>query len=384
MTILKKVNKINLLLWQPHGYWLPRQRIPAHILVLTLMLSACEKPVEPPPPPRPALVAIVGKTATNKAMVLVGEVKSRYESNQSFRVNGKIIERKAEVGSQVKKGQVIARLDATDANLSAQAAAADVRSAEANYELAKAEVERQRKLVEKKFISQSALDIKEAELKTSAAHVQQSKAQAAASGNQSRYTALVADREGTVTQIKAEPGQVVQAGEVVAQIVDSKQIEVLVAVPESRMNKLKVGDTVAIKLWADREKTYIGKVREIAPAASSSTRAFDVRVAFADADEAVKLGMTAGVRFADAETTDMVIPANALTQMNGKNTVWVIDKNGVANPREVTTGQFSEDGVSISNGLQAGEVIAIAGVHTLIKGEKVQPLFDKIKPEVAP
>jgi len=299
-------------------------KITKTLLVVALFLQACEKPLEPPPP-RPALVAIVGKMTTNKAMVLVGEVKSRYESNQSFRISGKIIERKVEIGSLVKKGQLLVRLDATDTNLSAQAATADVRSAEASYELAKAEVERQRKLVEKKFISQSALDIREAELKTSDAHLQQVKAQAAVSGNQSHYTALLADRAGVITQIHAEPGQVVQAGEMVAQIVDTKQIEVLVAVPESRMANLKLGEKVTIKLWADHEKTYLGTVREIAPAASSATRAFDVRVTITDADKAVKLGMTAGVRFADDANAEMVIPTNALTQLNEKNIVWVID-----------------------------------------------------------
>ena len=379
MNQFKKVYKINPFLWEHYRYWLPAQ-----VLILSFMLSACEKSAEPPPPPRPALVVVVGKTAIDTAMVLVGEVKSRYESNQSFRINGKIIERKAEVGSLVKKGQILAKLDATDTNLSAQAATADVRAAEASYALAKAEVERQRKLVEKKFISQSALDIREAELKTSAARLQQVKAQAAVSGNQSRYTTLLADRDGVVTQIHAEPGQVVQAGEMVAQIVDTKHIEVLVAVPESRMANLKVGDKVGIKLWADHEKTYAGIVREIAPAASSATRAFDVRVAFVEADAAVKLGMTAGVRFADVETADMMIPTSALTQVNGKNSVWVIDKNGIANPREVTAGQFTEDGVPIANGLQAGEMVAIAGVHTLIKGQKVQPLLDKINPEAVP
>jgi multidrug efflux system membrane fusion protein len=350
------------------------------LLACSGLLAACQKPAEPPPPPRPALVAIVGESAANEAMVLVGEVKSRFESNQGFRINGKIIERKVDVGSLVKKGQVIARLDAVDANLSAAAASADVRAAEANHALARAEVERQRTLVNRKFISQSALDKYEAELKTSAARVNQAKAQAAVSGNQSRYTALVADREGVVTQIRAEPGQVVEAGEMVVQIVDTKQIEVLVAVPESRMENLKVGDTATVKLWAsqatDSTRTYTASVREIAPAATSATRAFDVRVALTDADVAVKLGMTAGVRFAQIEADKIIIPASALTQMNGKNSVWVISKDGIANPREVNAGQFTENGVVISNGLQTGEMVAIAGVHTLLKGQKVKPMFE--------
>ena len=358
------------------------------ISFLGLLVSACEKPVELPPPPRPALVTIVGKSATNNAMILVGEVKPRYESNMGFRIKGKIIERKVDVGSLVKKGQVIARLDASDTNLGAAAALADVRAAEANYALAKSDVERQRQLVDKKFISQSALDRYEAQLKTADARVNQAKAQAAVSGNQSRYTALTADRDGVVTQIRAEPGQVVDAGEMIVQVVDTKQIEVLVAVPESRMAKIKVGDNVGVKLWASQatnsERTYAGRVREIAPEASSTTRAFDVRVAIIDADDAVKLGMTAGVRLAQAEADEIIVPTSALTQINGKSAVWVIDKKDIANPREVTAGQFTENGVMITSGLQVGEMVAIAGVHTLIKGQKVAPKLADNKTEVTP
>ena len=351
------------------------------ISLLGLLVSACEKPVEPPPPPRPALVAIVGKTAANNAMVLVGEVKSRYESNIGFRIKGKIIERKVDVGSTVKKGQVLARLDASDLNLGVAASQADVRAAEASRALAQSDVARQRQLVDKKFISQSALDKYEAELKTADARVNQAKAQAAVSGNQSHYTALVADRDGVVTHIRAEPGQVVDAGEMIAQIMDTSQIEVLVAVPESRMAGLKVGDLVTVKLWAGQfsinpEKTYDGKVREIAPAASSATRAFDVRIAVNNADENLKLGMTAGVRFAQDEPEAIIVPSSALTQLNGKPSVWVVDvlkqgSLGIAKPREVSAGQYTENGVVITQGLQAGEMVAVAGVHTLIKGQKV-------------
>jgi RND family efflux transporter MFP subunit len=217
--------------------------------------------------------------------------------------------------------------------------------------------------------------MREAELKTSAARVSQVKAQAAVSGNQSRYTALVADRDGVVTYIQAEPGQVVEKGAMILKIADTKQIEVLVAVPESRMANLKVNDAVTVRLWADREKLYNGTVREIAPAANSATRAFDVRVAIKDADEAIKLGMTAGVRFTQKAEDVIVIPSAALTQINGKNSVWIVNKSGEVNPRAVTTGQYTESGVMIHSGLQEGELVAIAGVHTLVKGQKVKPIF---------
>ena len=125
-------------------------------------------------------------------------------------------------------------------------------------------------------------------------------------------------------------------------------------------------------------------MREIAPAASSATRAFDVRVAILDADEMLKLGMTAAMRIASGEPVDeLMVPASALTQINGKTSVWVIDKTGVANLRAVTAGQFTENGVQIMSGLQAGEMVAIAGVHTLINGQKVKPLLQSTAIEAA-
>ncbi len=354
------------------------------IIFLSFILAACDKPVEPLAPPRPALVMVVGATAAENGMVLVGEVRPRYESSQSFRINGKITARKVDIGARVKKGQIIASLDAADANLSAAAAQADVRAAEASHALAVAEVERQRLLFSKKFISASALDIREAELKTSSARLAQVRAQANVSGNQTQYANLTADRDGVVTMVRAEPGQVVQAGEAIVQIADTNETEVLVAVPESRMSEVKVNAAVTVKMWANREKSYSGVIREIAPEADSSTRAFNVRVSIKDADDAVKLGMTAGVKFNQKNAHNeaqkehaLLIPTSALTEANGKKLVWVIDANNKAQPREVVAGQFSEAGVLIAGGLQAGDKIAIAGVHTLIKNQLVKPMIDK-------
>jgi RND family efflux transporter MFP subunit len=177
--------------------------------------------------------------------------------------------------------------------------------------------------------------------------------------------------------IRAEPGQVVEVGEAVVQIANLKETEVLVAVPESRMIEVKPGTPVTIKMWANPNKAYAGRVREIAPAADSATRAFNVRVSVTDADDLVKLGMTAGVKFKQQQaqqSQQLLIPLAALTERNGKKMVWVIDAENKAQPREVTAGEFSEQGVMISEGLQAGEKIAIAGVHTLVKGQHVKPV----------
>ena len=78
------------------------------------------------------------------------------------------------------------------------------------------------------------------------------------------------------------------------------------------------------------------------------------------------------------------MPSGALTQINGKNSVWVIGKDNLAIPREVATGQYTEEGVTVVSGLQAGELVAIAGVHTLIKGQKVAPKLTTQELEALP
>lgn len=348
-------------------------------LVILFLLVACDKAPVPLAPPRPALVMVVGASSASNNMVLVGEVRPRYESNQGFRIDGKIIARKVENGTQVKKSQLIASIDAADAGLNSAAAAANVRAAEASYALAAAEVERQRQLFAQKFISASALDMHEAELKTASARLAQVKAQASITSNQAQYTQLRADRDGVVTMIRAEPGQVVKAGEAIAKIADTKEFEVLVAVPESRMNEVKLNTAVEVRMWAAMQKPYAGIVREISPAADSATRAFNVRISIKNADATVRFGMTAGVSFGlvtGKNSATLLIPSSALTKINGKKIVWVIDANNKAQPREVVAGQFSEAGVLISSGLQIGEKIAIAGVHTLIQNQLVRPVTE--------
>ncbi|MEO8418244.1 MAG: efflux RND transporter periplasmic adaptor subunit [Methylophilaceae bacterium] len=360
----------------------PLKKTSCHLTTLTLalLLAACEHPALPPAPPRAALTMIVGAADHATPTALVGEIRPRYEAAQSFRIAGKIIERRVEIGTPVKKGQILARLDPADTGLSAQSAQAQVRAAEADYALAQAEFERQKQLYARQFISHSALDTHEAQLKSAAAHLQQIRAQAAVAANQSRYTALIAERDGVVTEIRAEPGQVVEASEVVARVAVPGEMEVVIAVPESRMTGVIAGAPAQIRLWVAREKAYSGRIREVAPIADTTTRTFQVRVSVLHADAAVRLGMTAGVKLASLEDKFLLLPSAAVTQINGQSVVWVVDpKTSSANthrvqPRVVQTGAFREDGVLVLSGLAAGERIVVAGVHTLLAGQVVRPI----------
>lgn len=345
------------------------------ILLMLSLLAACDQPLPPPPIPRPALVVTVGTHTAKAPTILIGEVRSRFESAQGFRIDGKIVERRVDVGNSVTKGQVLARLDNTDTGLSSQAANAEARAAEADRVLAQAELERYRQLYTRKFVSSQALDIKEAQFKSAAAKVKEARARAAVTGNQSRYTDLLAERDGVITEIRAEPGQVVEAGETIVHIAVPGSKEVAIAVPESTMSGVLIDTVAEVRLWADPSTVYRGKVREVAPAADSVTRTFQVRVALPGADSRVRLGMTAGVRFYHQDRDDLLLPTPAVTRRDGQNIVWVVDpQNGQVQPRAVQTGAFREDGVIVTQGLHDGEQVVVAGVQTLVPGQAVRPV----------
>jgi multidrug efflux system membrane fusion protein len=333
------------------------------LLVLGALLAGCSggsgKAGAPPPP---ALVQTVGSATDAGLNVFSGEIRARHEADLAFRIGGKIVVRAVELGSRVKAGQPLARLDPADAALQAKMAA-DQRT------LAEAELKRYRELREKNFISQAVLDAKETTYRNA-------DAQARWSGNQSAYTTLLADRDGVITAVNAEPGQVVSAGQPVLRLAGLDELETAISVPESRIASLHVGDAVSIGLWAGADKRYAGKVREIAPAADPVTRTFSVRIAMPDRDAAVKLGMTANAALQDGAGSSVLrVPLAAVVGRDRAATVWVVDpKTQMVAPRPVKVQRYGEAGALVAEGLHAGELIVIAGGHKLAPGQKVRPV----------
>lgn len=345
-----------------------------------LVLTACSREAAQPPQPRPALTQVVGVAGQND-MLWVGEVRARHETDQSFRIGGKVVERKVDIGAVVKKGQPLARLDPVDAGLAAAAANAQSKAAEADFLVAKAEYERQKKLLEKQFISQSAFDSREAQFKAAQARLEQARAQAAVSGNQAGYTDLLAEKDGVVTDVKVEAGQVVAAGQAAIRLALDGEKEVVVAVPEGRLKGVVPGAAAVVRLWAQQDKAYPARVREVAPAADGATRSFQVKVTVLESDAELRLGMTAGVLIGGGELP-LLVPTAALTKVEGRNSVWVVHpQSGEVQPRAVETGPYREDGVVVTQGLARGERVVIAGVHKLQPGQVVRPVEPSSVPQ---
>jgi RND family efflux transporter MFP subunit len=313
--------------------------------------------------------------------VYSGEIRARREADLGFRLPGKIVSRSVDMGASVKRGQVLARIDPTDTQMNADAARAATAAAKTDFQFASAEADRYKSLFEKGFVSRTVLDQKTAALDSARARLDQAEAQANVSHNQIGYTTLVADQDGVITAVLAEAGQVVAAGQPVVRLARPEEKEVLISIPESRLAQTRQATFVAIRLWADPSKVYQGRVRELAPSADPVTRSFAARISIPTADSAVALGMTANVVFANASGAEqsadstVLIPLTALSRQGDQPAVWVISSAGQAALRPIQVKQYREDGIVVSQGLTPGEIIAVAGVHKLVPGQTVRPIF---------
>jgi multidrug efflux system membrane fusion protein len=346
-------------------------------LLGSLLLAACGPSAELAPPAPPALVITAQEGAEASQQVYSGEVRARHEADLAFRIPGKLISRKVEAGSPVKAGDVLAQLDPSDMTLNSDTAQAQALAAEIDYNYSKAELERYDNLLEKKYISPAIHDAKRAMFATSKARLEQARSQARVAGNQAGYATLRADRDGLITLVMAEPGQVVGAGQPVIRLAQADAREVIVAIPESRLAQIKVGDPASVRLWAGEGKPYEGRVREIAPAADMLTRTFSAKIAILDASPEIRLGMTANVTLGLSGEAAVSLPLTAVTQKEGQPQVWIIEngQDGVsrAQPRPVKIGKFSNETASVIEGLKPGEQVIAVGVHKLLPGMAVRP-----------
>jgi RND family efflux transporter MFP subunit len=343
-------------------------------LLFLALLAACGKPAVQAEAPRPVLTQTVVPGAAATRDVYSGEIRARHETDLAFRVGGKLVARAVDAGARVARGQVLARLDAADAQLAAQASAAQLASAEGDLALARAELDRHADLLAKKFISQSAFDLKQNTFNVARARVDQARSQAAITANQAGYTTLVADNDGIVVSVAADPGQVLAAGQPVLRLAYAGEKEVVINAPEGQLARFRPGQAVAIALWSDPSTVFPGRIREIAGGADPVTRTYGVRVTALNPPASAQLGMTANVLFTSSEDPSLVLlPLSALARQGNDAAVWVVDPaSKQVKLRAVTVGQFREDGVTITQGLHAGDVVVTAGVHKLRENQVVR------------
>ncbi len=337
---------------------------------MSTLLAGC-KGGEPPTPASRVVLVQAAQPVAGKSSPFTGEIRARHEIDLAFRVGGKVIARLVDAGAEIKAGQPLARLDPADLQLSASAARAQLAAAESELATAQAERERYAGLLAKKFVSQGAFDAKDNALNTARARLEQAKAQSQISGNQASYGALSSEFPAIVTAVLAEAGQVVGAGQPVMRIARPEEKEVAIAIPESRLAEIRNAKDISVSLWADPQRQLKGELRELAPAADPATRTYAARISLLETSPELHLGMTARVSIADNSNAGVEIPLGALVDQGKGASVWVVNA-GKVTPRKVKLGEFTESSAVISEGLQAGELVVIAGISRLVANESVE------------
>lgn len=322
---------------------------------------------------RPVKVVEIATGAETRELEYSGSVKPRTEMNLGFRVAGKITERLVDIGDRVKPGDVLARIDTADYELAVRTAEANLAAAEKQVETAGLVKQRVEQLFAKKFTSQA--DVDEAVL----GH-QQAVASRDAAGsslqqamNQVAYSELKADRDGIVTELGADRGQVVAIGTPVVTVAVDDEKEIQIAVPESDVAHFRPGKPVTVGFWTDDRLRLDGKVREVAGSADPRSRTFSVRISLPD-DPRVLLGMTATVRAAIDTGEQMVaVPLEAIAEKDGKQIVWIVDRGtATVHSRQIAVADFTAKGVGVREGLRPGDIVVAAGTQFMAEELKVK------------
>lgn len=361
-----------------------RYSVWASAVVLTAtLLAACQPAPAPVEPVRAVRTWVVGTAPAQTQLEYAAEVRARVESRLGFRLPGKLVERPAQLGQTVRAGQVLARLDPQDLKLGQDAARAALAAAKAQLDVAESEFKRFVTLREQGFISGAELERREAGVKSARAAVDQADAQWRVQANQSGYSTLVADVAGVVTAVEAEPGMVLSAGSAVVRLAHDGPRDAWFSVPEDRLAAVRAlqgrPGQLKVKGWGPEARTWPATVREIAAAADPATRTFLVKADLGSAPMA--LGQSATVILpGGAAPAALVLPLTALFEHQGKTQVWVLDRTSMTvQMRAVQTVAPQGNQIVIGSGLQPGETIVTAGVHTLSPGQKVT-LYQEPKP----
>lgn len=354
----------------------------ALLLGAALVLAACHPKESAPPAPRPVVAQPARADGAAVSRTLPGEIQPRYATPLSFRIAGKLVERKVRLGDTVKNGQVVALLDPSDVEKNAASAQAQLDAASHRLAFAKQQLERDRAQARENLIAAAQLEQTEDGYASALAQRDQAQQQLALAKNQLRYATLVADHDGYITAEQADTGQNVSAGQPVYQLAWAGDVDVVSDVPEAALASLAPGHAASVTLPPLPGRQFAAKVREIAPAADPQSRTYRVKLSLVRPDPSIRLGMTADVAFDGAPAADataaaatITLPATALFHDGPHPAVWVVRaKDDTLELRRVDVARFNERTVTVSHGLQPGERVVLQGVHTVSAGEKVRAI----------
>jgi RND family efflux transporter MFP subunit len=350
-------------------------------VLAVLAVTACDR--EEPAPPQEVVRAIKTMTATEVASGRVrkfsGVVQATDTSSLSFRVPGNVKSVKADLGDRVKKSQVLAVLDTAPYQLNVEAAQAELKDTEAVLKEKATSVERQRALFNKGWVSKAALDQAVSGFESAKSKVEFARAKLNIVRRDLSHTTLKAPFDGFIATKTVDPFVEVASGQVVFEVHAEGALEVQVDIPENLISQIKVGVPAQASYPTLPNMSSEGRVTQVGKSARTAN-AFPVKVGLTDPPAELRPGMTARVAFVFDQGDERVaylVPLSAIApgEEPGHGYVFVFDPETSTVVKTPIRGRAGRDNlVVIYEGLQAGDVIAVAGVSFLVDGQKVKLL----------
>jgi RND family efflux transporter MFP subunit len=279
-------------------------------------------------------------------------------------VAGRVVSVKGFVGKKVKRGDLLAEIDASDLEIQSRADSAEIARLEALVANQERIIANQQKLVEKAFISQNALDESLAQGKAIREQLAVARAKLDANRNSLRKTKVVAPIDGEVEVQIVAPGDYVKVGDPMFQLVGTQRLHAHLPFPESAASRLRVGQTVRLTSPLVPDLVIEAKIDEIRPTVTATSRALDVIVKF-DTDGKFRGGGTVNARVVTGRRANaIVVPEQSVVLRPAGKVVYVVEDGKVAQ-RIVETGYRQGGMVEITTGLAGGETIAVDGAGFL-------------------
>lgn len=389
----------------------------ATIGLSAMAVAACGKnqevAAEKPPVVKGARVERVSMSPIEDYYEATGTVRSKTTTVLSSKIMGTVVSLRAREGDKVNAGQALVEIDNRDASAQLQKAEAGLRhaqeglaeveqainaaksaqaAAEANKRLADSTYARYQALFERKSVSPQEFDeakakreMAEAEARRAAdtlmmlaakrqqalAQIDQAKAEVANAQVFVSYARIASPITGVVVAKHTEVGSTATPGAPLLTIEDGSRYRLEVAVEESRLGKIRVGERARLRIDALGADDLEGAVSEIAPAADPMSRSYTVKIDL-PARQSVRSGLYGAARFASGQKQAILIPQKAVTQRGQLAGVFVVDDAGIARMRLIKTGKSYGESVEALSGLNAGERIVVDGVANVNDGVKVQ------------
>ena len=329
--------------------------------------------------------SLTSPAQANAVLTASGYVVARRKAAVASKGTGTLVFLGVEEGDQVKKGQVIARLEDSDVSASLQRAKENLRVAEADLKDAKQSLERSRILLGEGIIAQAEYDSAEARYQRVIASIDAAKFAVKETEVAVENTRIVAPFDGTVLKKNADVGEIVaplagaaSSRAAVVTIADMSSLEVEADVSEANITRVSSDQSCEIRLDAYPEQSYRGTVNKIVPTADRAKATVLVKIKFKSYDSRVLPEMGAKITFLAKDSGDdaaalkplLAVPAAAVAERNGRQVVFQVkDDHAVELP--ITVGQRIGAFVEIKNGMKEGDKVIGRVDEKLHAGAKV-------------